>query len=210
MVSLGITSSHAVRAFVATSVVAAAGSASADTVAAENLSQQNALTFNWSGDTWLGQTFTSLESGRVTTVEFALTRTSQTAGVVTAELWDVSSLTDYPNPGNAGPTKLGEADAIYSGLEFGVPTFVSASFSGTFATVQAGGEYAVVFRTGPAVSLWVARGNPYAGGRFYQYTTSFGIADSEDLDAYFRVSVPTPGSAATLALAGLLTARRRR
>ena len=95
---LKIESRHPLHAVAATAVIAVAGIAYADTVAAENLSQQNALTFNWSGDTWLGQTFTSLESGRVTTIEFALTRTSQTSGMVTAELWDVSSLTDFPNP----------------------------------------------------------------------------------------------------------------
>lgn len=187
-----------------------AGVASAE-VAAENLSQQSAITFNWSGSTWIGQTFESNADGFVTSVDFALTRTSNTSGSIRVEIWEVSNLTDYPSPGNPGPTKLAEADASFSGLEFGVPTFVTADFSGTRGELETGGSYAIVFRAGPAYSLWVARGNPYASGRFFQWTPSFGIADPLQNDAYFSVSVPSPaGTAAVGAAAAFVAGRRRR
>ncbi|MEM1185742.1 MAG: hypothetical protein AAGI53_12180 [Planctomycetota bacterium] len=192
------------------------GTAQAGVVAAESLTENAPTAFDWFGTTWLGQTFTAEETGRIETVDFALSQAlpTQTEGSLTVEVWQIESAAnqdDFANPNSATATRVARTDVTYSGLEDGAPTFLTARFEGTNPKFTvAGSTYAVVFRTDPAVSLWVDTQGNYDGGQFYQWTSQFGVVTDQNFDAYFRVTVPSPGGLAILAFAGTIATSRRR
>jgi len=193
-------------------LAALAGSAAADviTTTAENRSQNDPIGVAFSGTTWIGQSFTALTSGRVTNVDFALTRSAQAAGSLTVEVWAIRGADEFPSPDNDDANRIASTEVSYAGLSDD-PTFITAAFAVDEAKgIFAGRTYAMVFRSSESVRLWVGRGEAYTEGGFFQWTTSFGIGAPDGLDAYFAVDVPAPAGAAALAAAGLFAAGRRR